>query len=57
VDLNRTSPAQSPFPIAFSRRPLPDLTLRVGYTHWWTSGNGVSASSDGVAILVRFAVL
>ena len=53
LDLGGRPPAQSPFPISFSRAPLPSATLRAGYAHWWVGGNDVSASSGGFTFTVR----
>lgn len=53
LDLGGRPPAQSPFPISFSRAPLPSATLRAGYAHWWVSGNNVSPSSGGFTFTAR----
>jgi len=57
LDASGPPPAPSPFALSFSQPSLPRVTLRVGYTHWWTRGNGVSANSGGLVITLRFALL
>jgi hypothetical protein len=54
VDFTGVPPAQSPFPISYSRPALPRWTARAGYTYWWTSGNDISANSGGFVMMLRF---
>jgi len=50
------TPAALPFPISFSQRPpLPRLTLRAGYTHWFAFSHEISANSGGYATAIRLA--
>jgi hypothetical protein len=29
------------------------MTVRMGYTHWWVTGNRVTASSGGLTTAIR----
>ncbi len=56
LDFGAQSPAALPYPVSFTQtRPLPRLTLRAGYTHWFAFGHGIRANSGGYMTAIRLA--
>jgi hypothetical protein len=56
LDVGAQAPAALPYPISFTGRPLPRVSLRVGYTHWFAQsvpGDDVTANSGGYSTAIR----